>query len=112
MSTLCKNHFLQQLYRKIDGELFLGLTKSSLLNKRPLLNPSLRRCFVVPEREEPGLRGDIPDALHSAALYAALRHAAAGLQRSSLHLRWLARGGNSQGKHWGLQPTAYTRPRD
>ena len=40
MSTLCKNHFLQQLYRKIDGELFWVWQKSSLLTKRLFFIPS------------------------------------------------------------------------
>lgn len=73
-----------------------------------LLHPFPPRCCSrVPERAQLGLCSHIPDALHPAAVYVALRHVAIRLQRPSLHLRWLARGGDSQGM-WSTANLLYT----
>lgn len=115
MTTLCKNHFLQQLYRKIDGKFFhtINSINNTATNKLLLLlHPFPPRCCSrVPERAQLGLCSHIPDALHPAAVYVALRHVAIRLQRPSLHLRWLARGGDSQGMWCGVQPIFYTHSR-
>lgn len=50
-----------------------------------------RRRALVTQRTQPGLHGDVSDAQHPAAVHAALRPTAAGLQRSSLRVRWCTR---------------------
>lgn len=52
---------------------------------------------LVTERAQFGLRHHLPDALDPAALYAALRYAATGLQRPSACLRRSPRGVDAQG---------------
>lgn len=76
---------------------FIQFIRSTTATNKLLLLLPLRCCSRVPERAQLGLCGHIPDALHPAAVYVALRHVAIRLQRPSLHLRWLARGGDSQG---------------
>lgn len=44
------------------------------------------RSTMVSKREKPGLYSHIPDAQHPAAVHAALRSAAVGLQRPSVRL--------------------------
>lgn len=50
-----------------------------------------RRRALVPQRAQPGLHRHLPDAQHPAAVHAALRDAAARLQRPSVRVRWRAR---------------------
>lgn len=58
------------------------------------LQEDRRRRALVAEREEPGLRHNISDALDPAEVHVTLRFPPDGLQRPSLHLRWGSRCGN------------------
>jgi hypothetical protein len=68
------------------------------------LQEDRRSRSLVTEREEPRLCHHLPDSFHPSEVHAQIRHAAARLQRSPLHIRRRARCRNAQGIYfWCLR---------